>query len=42
MGDEVSWPYAVSLTRRGPSQWELAAPVPVEADLPKGHRLGVQ
>lgn len=42
VGDEVSWPYAASLTLRAPGQWELTAPVPAEADLPKGHRLGVQ
>lgn len=34
VGDEVVWPYAVSLTRQPSGQWQLVAPVPVETELP--------
>jgi hypothetical protein len=39
MGDEVVWPYAVSLTRTQPGVYRLDAPGPVEVRLPEGCRV---
>jgi len=35
VGDEIVWPYAVSVRRVGPSIYQVKAPVPVELHLPK-------
>jgi hypothetical protein len=39
VGDEVSWPYALSLTLDQPGQYRVDAPVPVQVELPPGCRL---
>ncbi len=38
VGDEVVWPYAVSVTRRAPGVYEVCAPAPVSITLPDGAR----
>jgi hypothetical protein len=39
MGDEVVWPYTVSMTLDKPGQYRVAAPVPVKTELPEGSTL---
>jgi hypothetical protein len=39
VGDEVVWPYAVSVTLQSPGQYRVSAPVPVKADLPEGSKV---
>ncbi|NOX52851.1 MAG: hypothetical protein GXP27_00120 [Planctomycetes bacterium] len=36
VGDEIVWPYAVSLTLETPGHYRLTAPVPVTVQLPEG------
>jgi len=36
VGDELIWPYAVSVVRKGPQTYEVSAPVPVRLTLPDG------
>jgi len=36
VGDEVVWPYSVSVVVQSPGVYRLAAPVPVKAELPEG------
>jgi hypothetical protein len=36
VGDEVVWPYVVSVILQPSGEYRVAAPVPVKADLPKG------
>jgi hypothetical protein len=36
VGDEVVWPYAVSVTRTGDGVYQVTSPVPVTLDLPDG------
>jgi hypothetical protein len=38
IGDEVVWPYTVSVTRVEPGVYRVTAPVPVRVALPKGSR----
>jgi oligo-alginate lyase len=39
VGDEIRWPYAVSVTLTGPGQYRLTAPIPVQVRLPDGAKL---
>jgi hypothetical protein len=39
VGDEVVWPYAVSVTRVSPSVYRVVAPIPVTVTLPPGSRM---
>jgi hypothetical protein len=39
VGDEIRWPYAVSLILTGPGQYRLTAPIPVQVRLPDGAQL---
>jgi hypothetical protein len=39
VGDEVVWPYRVSVTLESPGQYRVVAPVPVKVDLPQGSKL---
>jgi hypothetical protein len=39
VGDEVVWPYAVSVTRMQPGVYRVTAPVPVRVALPEGYRV---
>ena len=39
MGDEVIWPYAVSVTLESPGRYRLVAPLPLKADLPEGSKV---
>jgi hypothetical protein len=36
VGDEVVWPYAVSVRRTSQNVYQVTAPVPVTLDLPDG------
>lgn len=38
VGDDLSWPYAVSLTLVEPGRFQVDAPLPVQVDLPPGAR----
>jgi hypothetical protein len=40
VGDEVIWPYPVSVTLDGPGQYRVVAPVPVRVELPEGSTVG--
>ncbi len=39
VGDEVVWPYAVSVTRVSPCLYRVVAPIPVTVTLPPGSRM---
>jgi hypothetical protein len=39
VGDEVVWPYSVSVTLDQPGHYRVAAPVPVKAELPEGSKI---
>ena len=39
VGDEVVWPYSVSVTLDQPGQYRVVAPVPVRAELPEGSKI---
>ena len=39
VGDEVIWPYSVSVTLHQPGQYRVASPVPVKAELPEGSEI---
>ncbi|MBN1676084.1 MAG: hypothetical protein JXR37_33880 [Kiritimatiellae bacterium] len=39
LGDEVVWPYAISVTETKPQVYKVSAPVPVDVKLPEGCRL---
>ncbi|HID76449.1 MAG TPA: hypothetical protein EYP56_10680 [Planctomycetaceae bacterium] len=39
VGDEVVWPYTVSLTLEKPGRYRLEAPGPVEVELPRGSSI---
>jgi hypothetical protein len=42
VGDEVEWPFGVSLTRVSPGLYRLSAPAPVQVSLPAGSRLAAE
>jgi hypothetical protein len=39
VGDEVVWPYSVSVTLEQPGEYRVAAPIPVKAELPEGSKF---
>ena len=39
IGDEVIWPYSVSVTLNQPGQYHVVAPVSVKAELPEGSKI---
>jgi hypothetical protein len=39
VGDEVVWPYTVSVHRVAPTLYHVAAPVPVQVSLPEGWKI---
>jgi hypothetical protein len=39
VGDEVVWPYVVSITPGNPTGYHVTAPVPVKVNLPGGERV---
>lgn len=41
VGDEVVWPYAVSVTLQQSGQYRVSSPVPVKTELPEGSKVVV-
>jgi len=39
VGDEVVWPYTVSVTRLGANIYQITSPVPVTINLPEGSKV---